>query len=357
MHELVRRGFFLLLVATVTLAFGLLVRDLLLSCFWAVVLAILFHSLHQRMRGWLRGRDDWAALASTAVVVLVALIPMAIAGIALAKEGWELYSKVADGSLDPNRALDLFEQRFPAIREWAADLQIPQGEIRNRLREGALVGAQVVATQGWMYAQDFFALLVAAALSIYLLFFFLRDGDSLCRSIGAALPLEKREQTFLFGRFVRAVQATVKGIAIVAVVQGIMGALLFWLLGLPAPILWGTVMGILSVVPFGGSGFVWLPAAVILLLAGEVTRPLVIIGFGFFIIMSVDNLLRPWLVGNDLHIPDFLVLLSTFGGLIWFGLTGFLLGPVLAATFLAVWQMMGRRYGRLSQGSAEEPAP
>jgi len=348
-HELVRHGFFLLVVTLVTLTFGLLVRDLLLSCFWAVVLAILFQSVHQHIRAWLPGHEDWAALACTVVIVLVVMVPLAIAAQALAMEGWELSSKISDGSLDPNRALELLEQRFPAIQEWAANWQILRGDVRSQLREGALQGAQVIAVLGWGYAQGFLSLLVLAALSVYLLFYFLRDGQLLPQAIGAALPLGKRAQTLLFGRFVRAIRASVKGIAIVAAVQGAMGALLFWLLGLPAPFLAGTAMGLLSVVPFGGSGFVWFPAAIILLLAGEIARPLVLMGVGFFIIMSVDNLLRPRLVGSDLGIPDFLVLLSTFGGLAWFGLSGFLLGPVLASIFLACWQLMARQYGRDAQ--------
>lgn len=353
MHGLVRHGFVLVVVAVVTIGFGLMIRDLLLSCFWAVVLAILFHPLHLRIRAWLPGRDDWAALATTIVVMLAVLLPVGIVAQALVMEAWQLSTQISEGTLDPNRALDLLEQRLPVIHAWAADWNIPQLEVRTRIRESALLAAQVFATRSWGYAQDLLSFLASAALTVYLLFFFFRDGEKLSRGIGTVLPLSIRDQTLLLGRFVKAARATVKGVVIVALVQGAMGGVLFWLLGLPAPLLWGTCMGMLSLIPFGGSGFVWLPAATILLLAGEVARPLTLVGFGFFIIMSVDNVLRPRIVGQDLHIPDFLVLLATFGGLVWFGLTGFILGPMVAAIFIAAWQMMGHQYGKVRKHLSE----
>jgi predicted PurR-regulated permease PerM len=131
----------------------------------------------------------------------------------------------------------------------------------------------------------------------------------------------------------------VKGDILVAVVQGALGGLIFWALGLHAPVLWAVVMSFLSLLPVLGSMLVWFPAALYLMVTGWVWQGVVLIGFGALVIGLIDNLLRPALVGRDARLPDYVVLLSTLGGLQLFGVTGFVLGPVIAAVFIAVWEM------------------
>ena len=172
---------------------------------------------------------------------------------------------------------------------------------------------------------------------LYLLFFLLRDGDDLARRIKDAIPLRPEQQRALFDKFTVVIRATVKGNVVVAVLQGALGGLIFWLLGIHAPLLWAVVMAVLSLLPAVGAALVWLPAAIYLLAAGHVWQGVLLIGYGVLVIGLVDNFVRPVLVGKDTQMPDYVVLVSTLGGIAIFGFNGFLIGPVIAAMFIAVW--------------------
>jgi predicted PurR-regulated permease PerM len=176
-------------------------------------------------------------------------------------------------------------------------------------------------------------------LMLYILFFFLRDGPDLVRALVRAVPLGDRRQSRLLSKFVAVSRATIKGTLVVGIVQGTLGGLVFWAVGIPAPVVWGAVMTVFALVPAVGVGLVWGPAAVIMLALGEIVRGIVVLLVGIFVIGLIDNVLRPILVGRDTEMPDYLVLLATLGGLSTLGISGFVIGPVIAAFFLAVWEM------------------
>jgi predicted PurR-regulated permease PerM len=174
---------------------------------------------------------------------------------------------------------------------------------------------------------------------LYLLFFLLRDGRALSKRIQDALPLPPKQERALFSKFTTVIRATIKGSVLVAALQGALGGVIFWLLGLHAPVLWGVVMGLLALLPAVGAAVIWVPAAIYLLAIGDVWQGVVLLIFGAFVIGLVDNILRPLLVGKDTKLPDYVVLISTLGGLATFGLNGFVLGPVIAAMFIASWDI------------------
>ena len=149
----------------------------------------------------------------------------------------------------------------------------------------------------------------------------------------------RRNKSATFSRSSPPLSATIKGSILVAVLQGALGGLIFWLLGLHAPVLWGVVMGLLALLPAVGAALVWVPAAIYLLATGSVWQGVVLLMFGAFVIGLVDNILRPLLVGKDTKMPDYVVLISTLGGLATFGLNGFVIGPVIAAMFIAAWDI------------------
>jgi len=175
---------------------------------------------------------------------------------------------------------------------------------------------------------------------LYLLFFFLRDGRRIIDNAVRALPLGDERERHLLRRFADVSRATIKGTLVVGIVQGSIGGIAFALLGISAPVLWGVVMILLSIVPAVGPAFVWLPAAVVLIGTGRIAAGITLIVVGALIIGLVDNLLRPLLVGRETRMPDYLILLATLGGLAAFGLAGVVVGPIIAAFFLAVWQMV-----------------
>jgi predicted PurR-regulated permease PerM len=177
------------------------------------------------------------------------------------------------------------------------------------------------------------------------LFYFLRDGPRLLEGLVRSLPLGDERERHLLGRFAEVSRATIKGTLVVGIVQGAIGGIAFALLGIAAPVLWGVVMALLSILPAVGPALVWVPTAGVLIANGEWGTGIALIVIGVFVIGLVDNLLRPILVGRDTRMPDYLIMLSTLGGLAGFGLAGIIIGPIIAAFFLSVWHMAEQEFG------------
>jgi predicted PurR-regulated permease PerM len=179
----------------------------------------------------------------------------------------------------------------------------------------------------------------------------LRDGKALAEVLKAAIPLRADQKSALFSRFADVLRATVKGGILVAIAQGALGGFAFWFLGIHAPLLWGVLMAFLSLLPAIGAGLVWLPVAMYLLASGAVWQGISLILYGVLVIGLVDNILRPFLVGKDTKLPDYVVLISTLGGIEVFGLNGFVIGPLIAAIFMVTWEIFSasRRISRSSQ--------
>src|SRR5690606_4810012 len=181
--------------------------------------------------------------------------------------------------------------------------------------------------------------LISLGVMLYLLYFLFRDGSGISRRIKEAIPLTPAQRDGLILKFTMVIRAIVKGTILVALVQGALGGLIFWALGINAPVLWGVLMALLALLPAVGTGLVWLPVAIYLLVSGAVWKGVILIAFGVLVIGLVDNILRPILVGRSTKIPDYIVLISTLGGLAIFGLNGFVIGPIIAAMFIAVWDI------------------
>ena len=170
-----------------------------------------------------------------------------------------------------------------------------------------------------------------------MLFFFLRDGAELARKVRQAVPLQEQQKRRLQLKFNLVVRATVKGNLLVAITQGALGGLIFWFLDIHNVLLWAVLMAFLSLLPVVGTGIVWVPVAVFFLFTGAIWKGVVLVLFGVLVIGLVDNLLRPLLVGKDTRMPDYMILISTLGGLAIFGLNGFVIGPLIAALFMSSW--------------------
>ena len=177
---------------------------------------------------------------------------------------------------------------------------------------------------------------------LYIMFFLLRDGQMLARHVRDAIPLEEGIKADLLSKFVTVISATVRGNVAVAALQGALGGIALWVLDIHAPVLWGTLMAFLSLLPAVGAALVWAPVAVYLLATGAVVKGVSLLVFGVVVIGLVDNILRPLLVGKDTKMPDYVVLVSTLGGMAIFGLNGFVIGPLVAAMFIAAWAIFGK---------------
>jgi predicted PurR-regulated permease PerM len=222
--------------------------------------------------------------------------------------------------------------------------------VRETLASGLMKGGQVLAPQALSIGMNTFDFMISLGIMLYLMFFLLRDGKALAERIKLNIPLRADQKAALFSRFADVVRATVKGGILVAIAQGALGGLAFWFLGIHAPLLWAVLMAFLSLLPAIGAGLVWLPIALYFLASGAVWQGIGLIVYGVLVIGLVDNILRPFLVGKDTKLPDYVVLISTLGGIEVFGLNGFVMGPLIAAIFMVTWEIFSAS-GRTSRDS------
>lgn len=333
------RIFFVALVCAVTIAFFWLIHDFLQPIFWAIALGIVVYPLHTLLGRRLAPRESLAAVLSVVIVVLVVVLPLLFVVAAVTAEAAPLYARLNAGELGVHELYDRIVERVPQVGELLARVGVDAGKLEEQLSSAAVDAGKFIASSAVAIGQDTVRVLVFFFLMLYLLFFFLRDGEKLLDGLVSALPLGDARERHLLDRFATVSRATIKGTLVVGAVQGTIGGIAFAILGVGAPVLWGTVMALLSIIPAVGTALVWLPAAIVLFVEGHTISGIALILIGVFGIGMVDNVLRPVLVGRDTRMPDYLVLLATLGGLAGFGLAGIVIGPVIAAFFVSVWQM------------------
>ena len=332
---------FLLLIIAVSLAFVWTLLPFYGAVLWGVVTAILFGPLYRRLSKLTRQRHNLAAFATVMIIIAIVILPMTLIGASLTQEALGFYEKVQSGELDLVR---FFQQVHDVLPAWATTLLdrfgiASLGAVQAKISAGLLAGSQYIATQALSIGQSTFDFIANLFVMLYLLFFLLRDEEELSSRIRDAIPLHAAQQRAFLFKFTTVIRATVKGDMLVALLQGTLGGLIFWLLGISTPLLWGVVMAFVSLLPAIGAGLIWIPVALYLLATGAIWQGVVLIAFGALIIGLVDNFLRPFLVGKDTKIPSYLVLISTLGGIATFGLNGLVIGPVIAAMFIAAWDI------------------
>jgi predicted PurR-regulated permease PerM len=335
----VERGFFIGLLVAVTIAFFWLIRSFMQPIFWAIALGIIVYPLHARLTRRLHNRQTLAASIGVITVVIVVILPVIGIAAAVTREGAALYERLDTGDIGVQSLYARVQQAVPSIAALIERAGIDPAGLEEQAQSAAVAASRYIAQSALSIGQGTLRGAVFFFLMLYLLFFFLRDGPRMLEALVRALPLGDQRERHLMGRFAEVSRATIKGTLVVGIVQGAIGGTAFALLGIGAPVLWGVVMALLSILPAVGTALVWLPAAIILLLNGEVFGGIVLIFVGVFVIGLTDNLLRPILVGRDTRLPDYLILLSTLGGLAGFGLAGIIIGPIIAAFFLSIWQM------------------
>lgn len=331
----------LLLVVAVSVAFAWILAPFYEAILWATVLAIVFVPLYRILSRLFGGRSSLAALATVVVILTLVILPLTLIAASLVQEATNLYDRLQTGDLDFGR---YFQEFLGALPAWATDLLNRLGltdfsAVHERLSEALVQGSKYLAAQALSIGKGTANFIVSLLLMLYLLFFFLRDGAELTRRIRDAVPLREEQQQGLFSKFAIVTRAMFKGNLLVAAVQGALGGLMFWALGIHAPVLWGVLMAFLSLLPAVGAAGVWLPVAIYFLATGAVWQGMVLIAYGALVIGLVDNVLRPYLVGKDTEMPDYVVLISTLGGITTFGLDGLVIGPAIAAMFIAVWDL------------------
>jgi predicted PurR-regulated permease PerM len=336
-------GFLALLVV---LAFALYVCWLMVQPFlnvilWASVLTVVFYPMHRRIRERLSGPSGAAAVSTLAVILLI-LLPVTFMTIAVVRElsgaadtlqagvqhmsgrplpgiGWVLERLRGYVDIDPGQAQAFVAQRLQTIGTGLAASTL--------VMVGGIVGA-----------------VVQTALVVFTMFYLFRDGERIRGAAYAMLPLERVQMHDIAVRTQDVIGATIYGVLVISAIQGTLGTIIFWSLGLPSPLLWGVVMFFLSMIPMAGAFLVWAPAALYLVATGAYLKGGILVLWGILVIGSIDNFLSPRLVGKRASLHELLIFFAVLGGLQVFGVLGLVLGPVVVAVTLALIEMARQSY-------------
>lgn len=333
---------FIALMLVVSLAFLWVLKPFFGAVFWSCALAIIFYPVQTRLLKRFKQRRSLSALVTLLLCLVIVIIPVIVLVSSVATQATDLYQQIEDGDLDVDKKLEHLQQQFPVVQNALSRVGVNLADVKEQAGKFAMSSGKLVAQRTVTIGQNAFKFVLDFCLMLYLTFFLLRDGNHLLALMIRALPMGDDRERLLFSKFTEVTRATIKGNLVVAMVQGALGGFIFWALGLPAALLWGVVMAIASLLPAVGAAIIWLPAAVYLLASGEVTQGIILVVFGAGVIGLVDNVLRPILVGRDTKLPDYLVLLSTLGGISLFGINGFVMGPLIAALFIAFWGIFMR---------------
>lgn len=337
----IQRASFYVLLVVVTVAFLWLLVPYYTAVLWAVILAILFFPLHKRLERFLGGRSTIAALLTVLLCICLVILPALAILASLVQEGTSLYQRISSNEIDLNAHLLRLQAVLPTFLDnWLNSLKIGGfAELWAKLSSGVMEAGQSIAGGVLNFGQNTLQFFISMGLMLYLLFFLFRDGASLGRMMRHSIPLSDDYTRQFLDKFAAVVRATVRGNVIIAIIQGTIGGISFWALGIEAALLWGVVMTFLSMLPAVGAAIVWIPAAIWLFLVGAWIKGVIMVVIGALVIGLVDNLLRPPLVGQGARLPDYVVLISTVGGISLFGISGFVIGPLIAALFISAWSL------------------
>ena len=311
---------------------------------WAVTLAIIFKPVQKKLSARMPHRENLASLCTLLIIVFAVIVPALLLSISVGREGVALYQSITSGEIDLSGPLSWAQNTWPSLIDRAESLGINIEEAKQKLSSSALHGSQWAASHIFTFGQNTVRFAIMFFLMLYLLFFFLRDGKKIIDMIIHILPIGDERERYLLSKFAEVSRATIKGTLVVGAIQGTIGGITFSLLGIESAIFWGVVMTLLSILPAIGSALIWVPAAIYLITSGMLIKGIILILVGVFVIGMIDNILRPILVGRDTKMPDYLILLSTLGGISMIGISGFVLGPVIAAFFLTIWAMFAQEY-------------
>jgi len=357
MHQKLETRTFLLFLLMVSVGFLLLLKPFFGPIFWACAIAVIFYPVQQYLLSRFKGKTNTCALLTLLACVVIVVLPVTFLISSVIAEGTNFYNKIESGEFNPAQYIEQVRTALPALRQMLDRFGIDIIKIKENALAVAMSSGKLAAQHALSIGQNTFKLLLNICLMLYLTFFLLRDGEYLLELLIRALPLGDARERMLFAKFGEVTRATIKGNVVIAIVQGSLGGMIFWVLGIPGALLWGVIMAVLSLIPAVGPAIVWAPVGLYLFAVGENVKAIILIAFGMGVIGLIDNILRPILVGRDTKLPDYIVLLSTLGGLGLFGINGFVIGPLVAALFIAFWGIFIREVNVLAPDAIEESAP
>ena len=347
MDERRSRGLFLLLLAIGTsLLFFRMIQGFVLALLLAAVLAGLLYPLYERILRLLKDRKSMAAATTLLLGIVLVVGPGMALMTVVAREATQVSAAAGPWIDQQLQQRDAWEQRLQNI-PWVANLAPYEDKILAKAGEFGGKAASFVVTglaTGTRGTAKFF---MSLFVMFYAVFFFLKEGRSILDRALHYVPLSAEEKSRMLNTFTNVTRASLKGTGVIGIVQGGLAGLALAAVGIKGAVFWGTVMAVLSIIPGIGTALVWVPAVIYLFSVGRTLPAIGLLLWCAIVVGMADNILRPLLVGKDTEMPDLLVLLSTFGGLALFGAVGLVIGPVIAALFLAMWRIYSDTFGGL----------
>lgn len=330
----------LLAVLFISALFLAMIRQFLMAIVLAGIFSALFHPLYRYFVKLFGRRRSLASITTIALIVSVVLVPLAVLfGIVTAqaiKVGEAVIPWVERQQRDPDAMFNLLQSLpfFEHIEPYRDIITQKAGEVVKSISAFLITGLS-------SFTLETMNLVVTFVILLYCMFFFLMDGQKLLAKVLYYLPLGDHDERRMLEKFTSVTRATLKGTAVIGILQGGLAGLAFAVAGISSAVFWGTLMAVLSVIPSVGSALVWGPAAIILAVTGHVGKGIGLAAFCAVVVGSLDNLLRPMLVGKDTQMHELMIFFGTLGGIVMFGLPGIILGPIIAALFTTIWDIYG----------------
>jgi len=324
---------------------------------WAVVLVIVFMPVHMRVRARV-GSPGLSAMLSCLLAVVVILVPLTLVSLAIVREMSHIAQGLQqgqNGSTQAGLAGLINSPYLDRALEWVGQyVDLSQFDLQKFIAQRLQSAGGAIAGQTLGLVGGAVGFVVEIFFVIFTMFYLFRDGERMREAVYNVLPLDDRRAHEIIDRTHEVISASVYGVLVIAVIQGVLGGLAFWALGLPSPLLWGVVMIFLSMIPMAGAFIVWVPAAIYLALTGHWVSAVLLTAWGALVIGSVDNFLRPKLVGERTRLHELLVFFSVLGGLQVFGVLGLVLGPVVVAITIALLDVLRQADDRGGETRDEE---
>ena len=336
--ETYRKSFLALLVIAVTIAFFAVTKSFLITILLAAIFSAMLYPAYRRVLRVCRGRKALASAVTLIVTAAIVVVPLvAFVGVLVTQAvhiSQTAMPWIQDQINNPSQLMQRIESipGFGRVEPYREQILTRLGELVGSI--GSFVVSKLSdVTKGTL------AFLLQFIILLYSMFFFLMRGTSLLDPILVHLPLSKKESTLIVDRFVSVTRAALASTLVIGLLQGTLGGLAFWVAGIKGAVFWGTLMAVMSMIPGVGTGIVWLPACIYLILSDRVAAGMLLLAFCAVIVGSVDNVLRPRIVGKGTNLPELVVLVSTLGGIMLMGAIGFIIGPVIAALFITIWEI------------------
>jgi len=331
----------LILIGISALAF-MLFKPFLSAILTAAILAATFQRPYKFILSKIKNTSVSSMLTCVLVLLVIILPVMTVLGL-VANEMSGVYQKlVTNNNFYQNRLVEVVDEMKSS--QLALSFNLDQFFEQDKVSQSI----QNIGNTALTIIQKIYQNVIGSVIWIFVMYFslyyFLIEGKSVIEKVMYLSPLKDKYEKELTHKFTSMTRATLKGTIIVGIVQGFLGGLMFWIAGIPSFVVWGVIMVILSIIPAIGSGIVWAPVGIVLLFVGNIWQGIFVLTFGGIFISFIDNILRPKLVGKDTEMHPLLVFFATLGGLITFGIIGFIIGPVIMALFLALWEIYGKEF-------------